>query len=296
MILVAGGTGTLGSKVVQRLTAAGLPVRVLTRQHGWTPEGASGTIDVVKGDVQDTSVVAGAVEGASVVVSCIQGFAGRDAAGTEAIDHHANALLIDAAGKAGVQHFLLVSIVGAAPESPVPLFRAKHQAEQALRASNIPFTIVRATAFMETWLTLIGDPLVHRGRTRIFGKGANPINFVAADDVAATIEHAVRNRAPSGETLVVAGPENLTFTEFVQTIQRTTGHEGKIGHTPRPMMRLVSTVLGFIKPVIAGQIRTSIAMDADDMTTPPTLSATTHLADLAATAYLNGNTPPQRTT
>ncbi len=289
MILVAGGTGTLGSKVVTRLSAAGLPVRVLTRQHGWTPEGASGTVEVITGDVRDTAAVEGAVEGASVVVSCIQGFAGRDAAGTEAIDQHANELLIDTARKAGVHHFLLVSIVGAAPDSPVPLFRAKHQAEEALRTSGIPFTIVRATAFMETWLTLVGDPLVYKGRTRVFGKGVNPINFVAADDVSVAIEQAVQNQIPSGETLVVAGPENLSFNEFAQTIQRTTGHEGKISHVPRPMMRIVSTVLKPIKPLIAGQIRTSIAMDSDDMTAPPTPGATTRLADLAAATYTTGN-------
>lgn len=288
MILVAGGTGTLGSKVVTRLSAAGPPVRVLTRQHGWTPAGESGTVEVITGDVQDAAGVERAVEDASVVVSCIQGFAGRDAAGTEAIDQHANELLIESAKKAGVQHFLLVSIAGAAPDSPVPLFRAKYQAEQALRASGIPFTIIRATAFMETWITLIGDPLVHKGRTRIFGKGTNPINFVAADDVAAAIEQAVRNPEPNGDTVVVAGPENLTFDEFVHTIQHATGRKGKISHVPRPMMRLASSVLKPVKPLIAGQIRTSIAMDIEDMTAPPTPSATTRLADLAATTYVNG--------
>lgn len=291
MILVAGGSGTLGSKVVNRLAERGFPVRVLTRQAGWAPSDATNHVDVVVGDVRDAAMLERAVAGATVVVSCIQGFAGRDAAGTDEIDRKGNESLIQAAQRHGVRHFVLVSVIGAAADSPVPLFRAKHQAEQALRTSGLSSTTVRSSAFMETWLELVGDPLVEKGSTRIFGSGENPINFVAVQDVAAAVASAALDATPTDQTLTVTGPENLTFDQFAETILSCTGSKGKVAHIPRLAMRTLSVVLRPFLPVVAGQIRTAVAMDTDDMTDPPTATATTRLADLVAARYGAGSAP-----
>lgn len=285
MILVAGGSGTLGSEVVKRLTARGLPVRVLTRQAGWAPSGLTSPVEVVVGDIRDVAALERALAGAAVVVSCIQGFAGRDAVGSDEIDRRGNEALIQAAREHGARHFVLVSVTGAAADSPVPLFRAKYEAEQALRASTLPWTIVRSSAFMETWLGLVGDPLVEKGSTRIFGSGANPINFVAVQDVAAAVESAALDATPTDHTVTVTGPENLTFDQFAETILSGTGSKGKIGHIPRPAMRALSVVLRPFLPVVAGQIRAAVVMDTGDMTAPPTASATTRLADIITARY-----------
>lgn len=285
MILVAGGSGTLGREVVRCLVSRGLPVRVLTRQAGWSPVDATGTVEVIVGDIRDDGVLDRAVAGATAVVSCVQGFAGRDAAGPDEIDRHGNELLIEKAQKHGVCRFVLVSIVGAAADSPVPLFRAKHQAEQALRASMLPWTIVRSNAFMETWLELVGDPLVEKGSTRIFGSGRNPINFVAVQDVAAEVVSAALDERPADRTITVSGPENLTFDQFAETIRTCTGRKGKIGHIPRRVMGTLAVVLRPFLPQVTGQMRAAVAMDTDDMTAPPTAHATTRLADIVSARY-----------
>jgi len=138
---------------------------------------------------------------------------------------------------------------------------------------------------METWLELVGDPLVEKGSNRIFGSGRNPVNFVAVNDVAATVASAALNTTPTDETVTVTGPENLTFDQFAETILSGTGSKGKVGHIPRPAMRTLSVVLRPFLPVVAGQIHTAVVMDTDDMTEPPTASATTRLADLVTTRY-----------
>jgi uncharacterized protein YbjT (DUF2867 family) len=286
VILVAGGSGTLGSAVVNLLTTRGLPVRVLTRQAGWSPSNVAGDVEVVVGDIRDAAALDRAVAGAAVVVSCVQGFAGRDASGPDEIDRHGNELLIQAAQKHGAQRFVLVSVTGAEANSRVPLFRAKHQAEQALRTSGLSWTIVRSSAFMETWLELIGDPLVQKGSTRIFGSGRNPINFVAVQDVAAAVASAALDKTPTNQSVTVNGPENLTFDQFADTIRSGTGSKGKVGHIPRPAMRALSVVLRPLQPVIAGQIRTALVMDTDDMTAQPTTNASTRLTDVITSRYL----------
>jgi uncharacterized protein YbjT (DUF2867 family) len=269
VILVAGGTGLLGSEIVRRLLEAGAPVRVMTRAAERAAPLRSLGADVVVADLRDTQTLAAAVRGTTTVIAAAHGFAGTDAAGPDAVDRDGNAALIAAAAEAGTRHFVLLSGYGASAESPMALFRAKHDAEQALRASGLSWTIIRPTSFMETWLGLVGDPLVEHGRTQVFGRGRNPINFVSIQDVAAVAVAATLDGA-DGAVIDAAGPENVTFDDFAATALRVSGRTGaaKIRHVPRTMLRTMTTVLGPVRPVIAGQIRAALAMDTLDMTAP----------------------------
>src|SRR5215217_6035645 len=112
---------------------------------------------------------------------------------------------------------------GAAPDHPMELFRMKYLAEQELKESGLAWTIIRPTAYMETWAALIGEPLLKSGRTRIFGRGENPINFVSAQDVARFVELAVVDPAMHGEVVEVGGPENLSMNQFAQTFETVSG-------------------------------------------------------------------------
>ena len=185
MILIAGGTGLLGTQVVQLLTTRGLQLRVLTRDPRRARHLSSEHVEIVTGDVQNSGAIERAVAGARVVISAIQGFSGTGDSSPRTVDLRGNGALIQAARHGGVEHFILVSVHGAAPDHSIELFRMKYAAEQELKASGLSWTIIRPTAYMETWAKLIGEPLVKTGRTRIFGRGKNPINFVSAYDVAA---------------------------------------------------------------------------------------------------------------
>ncbi len=159
MILIAGGTGTLGTQVVGLLTARGLEVRILTREPARARHLEGDLVEVVSGDVRDARAVQRAVAGTQTIISAIQGFGGADPAGPQDVDRQGNSNLIQAA-KAEAEHFILVSIQGAAPDHPMELFRMKYLAEQELKASGLAWTIIRPTAYMETWAALIGEPLL----------------------------------------------------------------------------------------------------------------------------------------
>lgn len=95
MILAAGGTGRLGTAVVQRLLARGCAVRVLTRD----PERAAHLghkVEVVRGDVRDPASLDDAVRGASVVVSAVHGFAGPGRVSPATVDRAGNRHLVAA--------------------------------------------------------------------------------------------------------------------------------------------------------------------------------------------------------
>jgi uncharacterized protein YbjT (DUF2867 family) len=262
VILVAGGTGTLGKELVRRLVGRGARVRVLSRNAARHPSSAQ--VEVVEGDVRDPRSLERAVAGVTTVVSAVHGFLDKD--GPRAIDRDGNRDLIAAAQAAGAEHFILVSIAGASPDSPMDLFRMKYAAEQELKGSSLPWTIVRPTAYMELWLALIAAPLIQSGKVRIFGRGQNPINFVSAHDVAGVIETAVMDPAKRGAAIDVGGPEDLSFVDFARVVEQATGKTAATSHVPLPMMRAMSVLMKPLNPVLARQIQGGVVMDTTDLT------------------------------
>src|SRR4051794_28926422 len=110
MILVAGGTGRLGSLVVERLEAQGARVKVLSR-HG-------------DGDLR--RITDESLDGVSVVVSAVTGFPTQP---PRSVDRDGNVALIDAAERVGAD-VVLVSVLGSSADSPMELFRMKFAAEE----------------------------------------------------------------------------------------------------------------------------------------------------------------------
>jgi uncharacterized protein YbjT (DUF2867 family) len=282
MILVAGGTGTLGTQVVRRLSERGLDIRVLTRDPARSAH-LPDTVQTLTGDLQDPAAVAEAVRECETVVSAVHGFVGPGKPSPEAIDRDANRTLIRAAVAAGVQHLVLVSVLDAAPDHPMSLHRAKYAAEQALQASGLPWTIIRPAAYLETWIAVIGAKLAGNGQALVLGPGRNPINFVSARDVAAAVDLAVQDQSLRGQVVEVAGPENVTFTELAERLVTASGKPGRTRHIPLPMLRAMSLLARPLSPTFARQAQAAVVMNTTDMTVDvyavrdrlPTIPATT---------------------
>ena len=265
MIAVAGGTGTLGTRLIPLLTGQGHAVRVLTRDPARAQHLTELCVEVVRGDVRDPASVVRTLHGAGTVISAVHGFAGPGGVSPATVDRAGNANLIGATARTGAA-FVLVSVVGASPGHPIGLFRAKHAAERTLRASGIPWSVVRATAFMETWATIMSRPLQASGKIMVFGHGDNPINFVSVTDVAALVGLAVTDPGLRGQVVEIGGPDDLTFNQVAATVQEATGGHGTVRHIPRPALQAMACLTPAIKPALARQARAALAMDTLDMT------------------------------
>ena len=253
MIAIAGGTGRLGSLLARRLVDRGLGVRVITRDPERAAHLQDLSLEIATADVRDGAGIRAALEGATTVVSAVHGFAGPGHVSPDSVDRQGNVNVIDAASDLGVE-VILMSVVGASGEHPMELFRAKHAAEQHLRASGAGWTIVRATAFIELW-----DEIMRR--RIVFGHGENPINFVSVHDVVAALERAVLDRRLRGEVVEVGGPRNLTFNELALLSQQAHGGSGAVRHIPRAVLRLTAP--------FSRQVRAALTMDTIDMTFEP---------------------------
>jgi NADH dehydrogenase len=268
MILVAGGTGRLGTLVVGGLAGRGLPVRVLTRDPARAAHLAGARVEAVTGDVRDRAAVRNATSGVTLVVSAVQGFAGPGRVSPRSVDRAGNINLTDAAAAAGAG-FVLLSVIGAAPDSPLELFRMKHAAESYLRSSGIPATVIRAAAFLETWAGLLEQTARRSGRPLVFGQGGNPVTFVSAADVAWLVEEVVMDPASRGQTLEIGGPDTLTMSDFAVRLQAAAGRAGTPRHVPRAALQLAAATLGRVSPATGRQLRAALAMDQLDLATGP---------------------------
>lgn len=260
MILVAGGTGCLGSVVANRLQQRGEEVRVLSRGLAPHPGTIGAGVEVVRADVREPASLEKPMEGVDVVVSAVQGFMGPEGVTPQSVDRDGNIHLVEAAERVGAQ-VVMVSVVGASPESPMALMRAKYDAEQRLRASTCPWTIVRPEAYAETWAQLLERTAGDAHRPLVFGRGDNPITWVSVTDVAALVERAVLDQSLRGRVLEICGPEAATLTQLAQMVMAQHGWAGKPRHVPRPALHLMASTVGLLKPGMALQARAALAMD-----------------------------------
>jgi uncharacterized protein YbjT (DUF2867 family) len=217
MILVAGASGELGSKIVTRLVSQSKPVRILARPTSANEPLKRLGVEVVIGDLRDRASLDRACAGVDTVVSTANSARrGVDANGTMA--------LIDAAKAAGVRHFIYVSVLGVDANSPVPFLAAKGRSENHLRASGMAWTILAPNAFMESWpARIVGLPAVAGQPVTIVGEGRRRHTFVAEDDVAEFAVRSVDNPAALNQHVPIGGPDPLSWRDAVAVYERVLG-------------------------------------------------------------------------
>ncbi|MEU6810182.1 SDR family oxidoreductase [Streptomyces sp. NPDC046831] len=203
-IAVVGGTGLIGSQVVKELNAAG---------HEALPHSLSTGVDVVSGRGLDE-----AVAGAEVVVNLTNSPTFDEA--SLAFFRTSMDNLLAAAHRGGAGHFVILSIVGADRVPELDYYRAKVLQEQLLAAGPIPYSIVRATQFME-FVDAVLSWTSDGGTVRL---PATPIQPIAAKDVAHAVAE-VAAGAPLGGIRNVAGPEVFPLDELGRlTLSRKGDH------------------------------------------------------------------------
>jgi uncharacterized protein YbjT (DUF2867 family) len=295
MILIVGGTSRLGVRVTRLLRARGQAVRIMTRRpdEPTAVELRALGAEVVRGDLRDRASVAAACAGATRVLASAHAFPGDRANNPANVDDLGNRALIAEASKAGVSHFVLVSIAGVTATHEIEFFRIKHRAEEELRRSGLGFTILRAAAFMESWAVMVGEPLLRSGQTTIFGRGQNPVNFVSADDVAKFAVIALEDPRAKDLVLEVGGPENHTLTQVAEVFERLRGRPATKKHAPLVMLKVMSRLVGPFNPGLGRAMRAGVYMDTADQTLDmsKTLSqfpvALTRLEDFVKRQYQN---------
>jgi len=195
-IVVIGGNGLIGKKLVNKLRASG---------NDAVPASPSSGVDVLTG-----AGLADVLKGAQVVVDVTNSPSFEDAAVLNFFQTSARNLL-PAEAAAGVGHHVALSVVGADRSPDSGYMRAKVAQEKAIKAATVPYTIVRATQFFE-FVGGIADASTEGKTVRLPPALMQPI---AADDVAAALADISVGRPLNG-TIELAGPEGIRMDEIAR--------------------------------------------------------------------------------
>ncbi len=190
---VIGGTGLIGSQVVRILNKAG---------HEAVPHSPSTGVDILTGQGLDA-----ALDGADVIVNLSNSPTFDEA--SPAFFQTSMDNLVAAAEKAGVGHFVILSIVGVDQVTELDYYLAKTLQEDVLKAGGVPYSIVRATQFME----FVESVLSWTSDDKTVRLPSTPIQPIAAADVAATVAE-ISAGSPLNGTLDVGGPDVYTLDEL----------------------------------------------------------------------------------
>ncbi|WP_426516298.1 SDR family oxidoreductase [Diaminobutyricibacter sp. McL0618] len=200
-ILVTGGTGTIGTPLVEQLRSGGArEVRVLSRHPG---------AGRVVGDLKTGSGVGPAIQGVNTVIHLATSFAGGDSSMTRN--------LLYAAHKARVAHIVYLSIVGI-DKIALGYYRQKLESERIVAESPLPYTILRATQVHNLVATLFG---VQRYSPVLFAPSIR-IQSIAVEEVAARLVM-LADGEPAGRVADIGGPERLTGQALADEWKRHRG-------------------------------------------------------------------------
>jgi uncharacterized protein YbjT (DUF2867 family) len=244
-ILVTGGSGTLGRRVVADLHGAGREVRVLSRRGHASEDG----VIYVRGDLLTGEGVDGAASGIDTIIHC---------AGSFKDDVKMTETLARAASRAGASHIVFISVVGTDRipvvgfgRLPFAYFRNKQDAERVIAESGLPWTTLRATQFYDLFL------IVARGLTKLplvpvpAGFRFQPVDV---DEVAARLVELALGE-PAGYVADLGGPRMYRMVDLIRTYLRA-AHRRRLlfpiwvgGKTARVIRAGGNVVAGPLEPV-----------------------------------------------
>jgi uncharacterized protein YbjT (DUF2867 family) len=214
-IVVIGGSGLIGSKTIPILRQGGHEVLAASRKSG---------VDAITGEGLKE-----AMTGAQVVIDLSNSPSFEDKAVLQFFETSSRNLLA-AEAAAGVRHHVALSIVGTDRTPENGYFRAKVAQEKLIQESGVPYTIIRATQFME-FLGGIADSSVVGGKVRLSPGLFQPI---AADDVAAVVAD-VAVAAPRNGVIDIAGPERAPFNEIIARYLKAIGDPREVVRDPEAL-------------------------------------------------------------
>jgi len=234
MKLVVGATGNVGGAVCEALCAQGKSVRAMVRESSdpervrWLEE--LGT-EIVRGELRDPESLPRACDSVETVVSGATTITSLGTDSISAVDRDGQLSLVEAAQGAKVGHFIYVSYTRHV-DTDDPLTQAKRAVEQRLRESELGFTILRPSYFMEMWLgPALGWELAE-GRARVLGSGEQRVNWISARDVVRAIVACVDNREALGQTIELGGPEALSPNEVVRLAESFVDQQISVEQVP----------------------------------------------------------------
>lgn len=248
-VLVVGGTGHVGRLVVDELLGRGKRVRALVRPGTDPTKLRTRGVDIAIGDMLDLESLVRAMTGMDAVISTAAGYTRRSKQAHE-IDTVGNTNLAEAAARAGVDRFVLTSILTCDQTPQVPHFWHKKLTEDRLEQLGVPFVALRPGAFLDQVTTMGGDPF-KTGKLRWIGSATVPLTFVLTTDLAGYLARAVDANILTCERVDIGWDRPLSMQEVAAVASGVVGRKMTVRSLPTWVMRTMGLVVPQMKDLTA---------------------------------------------
>jgi uncharacterized protein YbjT (DUF2867 family) len=206
MILVTGATSAVGKAVIKELLARKVLVRAFLRKPVDAAKLQAQGVEAFLGDMTKQASVAQALQGIESVYLITPV--------TESL-LETEGLWAQEGKKAGIRHLIKQSEIGADPQSLSPLLQSHGRAEDAIRTSGVPYTILRTLYFMQNFASMYAHSIITRGM--IYAPLADArMSYVDARDVGAVAARLLTKEGHQYQEYEVTGPEAITCTQLAE--------------------------------------------------------------------------------
>ena len=250
MILVTGGTGFVGSHLIRRMRQEGLPVRAVVRNPDKARALTDLGVDVVAGDIADRDSLAKAAAGCDRVIHLVGIIQEAAGATFQGVHVEGTRSVIDAATRAGIHHFVYQSALGTRPDAKSEYHRTKWQAEELVRASGMPYTILRPSLIYgpgDQFTIRLSEMIRMSPVLPVIGSGRSKVQPIFIQDAVSCIVKAVSSDSFRGKMYEIGGPDQLTYEEVTLAIADAMGVKRPTFHMPlffiKSMARIFETIL-----------------------------------------------------
>ncbi|MCB9284542.1 MAG: NAD(P)H-binding protein [Lewinellaceae bacterium] len=244
-IVVFGGTGHLGRKVVEKLLAKGVPVRVLTRNAASARDLLGPNVDFLEGDVCDPKMVEQAISETAGIVVALSAMSPKLIRREREIEYDAVLNILAEAKRQGVGRLVYLSVYGNRPDvlkqqGIGSLGAIQPEVERQIAESGLNWTILGNAPSYDLFFTFL------RGkRLMVPGGGYRPIPCIHSEDVGEIAARAVLRDDLSGRRFHMTGPRAISFPEFAEMVSGITGRP--VRHQAIPLA-ILNVLTALIKP------------------------------------------------
>ena len=251
-VFVTGGTGFVGKRVVRALLAQGFLVRCLVRPGSEHDLKGFESIDRVPGDVLAPDGLVPSVEGCSAIVHLVGIIRERRSRGVTFERLHVDATrnVIGLARAAGAKRYLQMSALGTRANARARYHQTKWEAEDAVRASGLDWTIFRPSIIFgrgDEFVSVLARLIKRAPIVPVLGDGRYRLQPIPVEQVADGFAQALRIPATVGQTYEVAGPAPYAFVDLLDEIGHALGRTRvRKMHVPLTPVRALTRALDWL--------------------------------------------------